>query len=139
MKKVRLTTTKLTFVLALLFFAYLIWVAGYGTYYDYQPVEEISLTARKEAPLKVIEDSTLSFLIWNMGYGGLGKESDFFFDDGGFFVSGDKMIRSEEAWVTKNIRGANDFIAKTPVDFYLLQEVDVESKRSYFNLSLIHI
>jgi len=136
MNKALLTTTKLTFVIVLLFFVYLLWVAGYGTYYDYQPVEEINLTARKEASLKVIEDSTLSFLIWNMGYGGLGKESNFFFDDGGFFMSGDKMIRSEEAWVNKNIKGANEFISKIPADFYLLQEVDVESKRSYFNNQL---
>jgi len=136
MNKALLTTTKFTFTFVLLFFAYLLWVAGYGTYYDYQPVDEINLTARKEAPLKVIEDTTLSFLIWNMGYGGLGKESDFFFDAGGFFTSGDGMIRSEEAWVEKNIKGANDFIAKTPADFYLLQEVDLESKRSYFNNQL---
>ncbi len=136
MKKLLLTITKLTFSLALLFFVYLLWIAGAGTYYDYQPVETIALEARKEAPLKLIEDSTLSFLIWNMGYGGLGKESDFFYDDGGFFSAGDKMVRSKEEWVNKNIQGANDFIAKTPADFYLLQEVDVESKRSYFNNQL---
>ncbi len=136
MKKVLLTTSKFTLTFVLLCFAYLIWVAGSGTYYDYQPTEVIDLNARKTAPLKVIEDSTLSFLIWNMGYGGLGKESDFFYDDGGFFSSGDKMIRVKEEWVNKNIQGANDFIAKTPADFYLLQEVDVESKRSYFNNQL---
>lgn len=136
MKKLLLTTTKFTLVFVLLFLFYIIWVAGSGTYYDYQPVEEVGLNARKEAPLKVIEDSTLSFLIWNMGYGGLGKESDFFYDDGGFFSAGDKMVRGKEEWIKKNIQGANAFIAKTSADFYLLQEVDVESKRSYFNNQL---
>ena len=136
MKKLLLTTTKFIGLAALLFFIYLSWVAGSGTYYDFQPVEEIALDARTQAPLKVIEDSTVSFLIWNMGYGGLGKESDFFYDDGGFFSAGDKMVRTAEIHVQKNIQGANEFIKKTPADFYLLQEVDVESKRSYFNNQL---
>ena len=106
MKKALLTTSKITLAFVLLFFAYLLWIASTGTYYDYQPTEIVELNARKTAPLKVIEDSTLSFLIWNMGYGGLGKESDFFYDDGGFFSSGDKMIRVEEEWVDKNIQCA---------------------------------
>lgn len=136
MKNLFLTTTKLTGSFFLLFFIYLLWVAGTGTYGDYQPTEIIELTARKEAPTKVIEDSTLSFLTWNMGYGGLGAESDFFYDDGGFFTSGDKMIRVAEEHVNKNIKGANQFLGNTAADFYLLQEVDVESKRSYFNNQL---
>ena len=136
MKNLFLTTTKFIAALAVLFLVYILWVAGSGTYYDFQPKEVIDLKPRKEAAKKVIQDSTLSFLIWNMGYGGLGKESNFFFDDGGFFVSGDKMIHVDEKYVLKNIKGATDFLATTPVDFYLLQEVDVNSKRSYYNNQL---
>lgn len=136
MKKALISTTKFAGVFLLLFLLYIVWVLGHGTYTDFQPIEEIELASEKESPLKIIEDSTLSFIIWNVGYGGLGAESDFFFDDGGFFTSGDKMIITPENYVNKNIKGATAFLANTPADFYLLQEVDVESNRSYYRNQL---
>ena len=136
MKKYFIATTKFTGGFIFLFFLYILWVAGYGTFTDYQPVDKIPLTAHKKAATKIIEDSTLSFITWNMGYGGLGAESNFFYDDGGFFSSGNKMIRTPAEYVNKNIKGATDFLASNKADFYLLQEVDVESKRSYYRNQL---
>lgn len=114
-----------------LFMMYIIIVLAHGTMTDFQPKNVIPLTATQLATEKVIQDSVLSFVIWNVGFGGLGKESDFFYDDGRFFMPGDKMIHTDKQYVEKNIKGATQFIANTKADFFLFQEVDYNSKRSH--------
>ncbi len=66
----------------------------------------------------------LTVYTWNIGYGGLGKESDFFMDGG-------KMVNppSQET-VEKNLAGIGAFIQDTPADVWLLQEVDLNSART---------
>lgn len=97
----------------------------YATLTDFQPPEkeDVSSVGNNDAPLT----DTLSLMSWNIGYGGLGAESDFFYDGG-------KSVISPRAWVDKNIAGARqtllDYADST--DFFLLQEVDVSSKRSYY-------
>jgi len=61
---------------------------------------------------------------WNIGYGGLGAESDFFMD-GGSMVS----PPSQDA-IRKNLEGIRAFVASTPADAWLFQEVDVNSART---------
>jgi endonuclease/exonuclease/phosphatase family metal-dependent hydrolase len=70
---------------------------------------------------------TLRILIWNVGYCGLGAEMDFF-NDGG------KMVRPKEEQVAGYLKAVSMFLGtmKDSVDFALLQEVDRNSKRSYF-------
>lgn len=85
-----------------------------------------------KAALPLIEKDVLTFANWNVGYGGLGKESSFFYDAGGFLTSKGKMIRAPKTNVEKNIKGAVSFIQDNDVDFYLFQEVDKNSKRSYY-------
>ncbi|MBR9919203.1 MAG: endonuclease/exonuclease/phosphatase family protein [Bacteroidetes bacterium] len=111
---------------------YVLVVLIHGTMTDYQPKAEIPLEADVNGnPESVISDSLLSFLIWNVGYGGLGSESDFFYDKGGMFFSGGRMIRPTESLAKKNIDGAAATLSAIDADFYLLQEVDYDSKRSY--------
>ncbi|MCS6935449.1 MAG: endonuclease/exonuclease/phosphatase family protein [Chitinophagales bacterium] len=97
---------------------------GIITRYRPKPVEIAEITP----PLKTdtpAYDSVYTFLIWNVGYGGLGKEVDFFYDGG-------KMVTSPLEHVLKNNRGLTDFLkSHNDVDFILLQEVDRNSKRSY--------
>ncbi len=104
---------------------------AHGTFTDFQPEESISLDVDQANDSKVIADSSLSFVIWNVGYGGLGEESDFFYDNGGFLTSAGKMVRAPKENVEKNIDGALAFLGKKEADFYMLQEVDYNSKRSY--------
>ena len=75
------------------------------------------------------DGDSFSIVSWNIGYGSLGKESDFFMDGG-------QQSRPEsQQTVDKNIEGiirqlrpdGKDWMA----DFMLLQEVDSGSKRSY--------
>jgi len=66
-----------------------------------------------------------SIMTWNIGYGGLGKEMDHFYEGG-------SMTRPPEGLGKKYIGGIGDFIGqKDSVDFVLLQEVDFGSNRSF--------
>ena len=60
---------------------------------------------------------TLSVMIWNLGYGGLGAESDFVSD------GGDHLLPPDRATVAKNISGVRRFLEGADVDVVLLQEV----------------
>lgn len=115
-----------------LFLLYVVSVLAYGTLTDWQPEGNTTVEAVQNASEAVMTDSTLSVVIWNVGYAGLGEESDFFYDTGGFFTDGGHMIRAETEMVEKNIDGMQLFTTSTAADVFLFQEVDVHSKRSYF-------
>lgn len=118
------------FLLTLLL--YFFWIFLYGWFSDWQPEEGPSPLATVQTSEKpLVADSLLRFVIWNVGYGGLGSESDFFYDDEGMWYSGSSMVRSPRLLVEKNLRGAVDFLKNTQADFFLLQEVDIVSKRSH--------
>lgn len=89
-----------------------------------ETVNVVNAQSKAENP-NVLADSSFSFMIWNVGYGGLGKEVDFFYDGG-------KMVTSPKEHVLKNNEGMKNFFATTKdVDFIMLQEVDRNSKRSW--------
>lgn len=123
---------KTTVILVLIFLLYVGGVLLHGTLTDWQPEAELPATTLQTATETVIADSVISLAIWNIGYTGLGEESDFFYDNGGFFLSGGHMIRPEEELVNKNREGALLFARSTDADFFLFQEVDLDSRRSYY-------
>ena len=67
----------------------------------------------------------LDVLIWNIGYGGLGKDSDFFMDGGENVKSADKHT------VEMNLDAMAQTVNKLQPDILMLQEVDSNSFRSY--------
>lgn len=104
----------------------LLWVGGnlvYGTLTDFKPPkeEQIAISAvNAQRP-----DSIITILDWNIGYCGLGEESDFFYDGG-------STVRMEQSIVQKNLNGImNTLKYYDEVDIMLLQEVDTLSKRSW--------
>lgn len=101
-------------------------VVGVLTKFRPQPVEEATLTPPPSAqPKAMVEDTVLSFLIWNIGYAGLGAEADYFYDGG-------KTVTSPRNLVEKNREGIKAYLSdNSHTDFVLLQEVDRCSKRSY--------
>lgn len=111
---------------------YVVVVLIQGTLTDYQPEDTLPIAVTQNADKEVISDSVLTFMLWNIGYGGLGAEADFFYDDGGFLFAGNSMVRPTKELVEKYTNGALNLVKSTPADFYLLQEVDFNSKRSYF-------
>ena len=74
---------------------------------------------------KVDKSNELKLLTWNVGYGGLDERQDCYFD-GGKGVDGE----SKEV-VNENILAMKNKIAEIDPDIFYLQEVDVDSKRSY--------
>lgn len=111
---------------------YIIGALSYGTMFDFQPEDVISLVPEQTAESEMIEDSTLTFTTWNIGYGGLGAEANFFFDKEGMLRSNGKMIRPPKNLVEKYVEGMKNFVREYPTDFMLFQEVDRHSKRSYY-------
>ena len=112
--------------------AYVIFVLARGTAVDWQPAGVTSVTTYpvREKP-DTIRDSILNFVTWNIGYGGLGADADFFLDAGGFFVSHGKMVHSPKDHVERYMRGIKEQLGALKTEFILLQEVDSLSARSY--------
>jgi len=94
------------------------------TEYQPDPIEPVEVAG---APSLQIDSTTMfSVMIWNIGYGGLGKEMDFFYDGG-------KRVRPEKSYFDQSITGIGNLLREhDSVDFILLQEVDRNSKRSYY-------
>lgn len=97
----------------------------YALITDYKPDEKEILSV-SENPA-ILEDSlTITLLSWNMGYAGLDNEMDFFFD------GGTKVITPENKCL-ENLIGIGNFLSNNDsIDLIFLQEVDKDSKRSYY-------
>ena len=94
------------------------------TLMDYKPgkVETISLSS-KTTRLDV--SKALKILSWNIGYAGLNKEMDFFYDGG-------KMVRPLQKQVEENLADiCSTLQTLKDADFIFLQELDIDSRRSY--------
>lgn len=65
----------------------------------------------------------LTVYTWNIGYAGLDANTDFFMDGG-------STVNPSKDAVTENLAAISDFIASHEADAWLLQEVDVHSKRT---------
>ena len=104
----------------------LVWVGGnliYGTLTDFKPPKEEQL--KIEAVSAQRPDSIIQIFNWNIGYCGLGEESDFFYDGG-------STVRMDQSIVQKNLNGVmNTLKYYDEADIFLLQEVDTLSKRSW--------
>jgi endonuclease/exonuclease/phosphatase family metal-dependent hydrolase len=105
---------------------YFVGVLIYGSLREFKPQTMEKLPIKSVNSNVIPIHKNLSLLTWNLGYGGLGKEMDFFYEGG-------KMVRPEEFLCQKYIRGIVDAIAANDsVDFFLFQEVDFNSRRSYY-------
>ena len=125
---------KILLALAILFGAVLLCVAALFTYLtitEFRPEPVEALTA--EQPLSTtpgaapLDKDSFTVLSWNIGYCGLGKESDFFMD------GGSQVHPLSQELVEKNFAGIAQEIQARNADFTLLQEVDADSTRSGIN------
>jgi endonuclease/exonuclease/phosphatase family metal-dependent hydrolase len=97
------------------------------TQYRPKPIEDVTVISAKTpvAGPSIISDSSFTFLIWNLGYGGLGAEVDFFYDGG-------KMVTSPKEHVEKNNLGMVELLKQNKdADFLMFQEADRHGKRSW--------
>lgn len=91
--------------------------------YNPQPMEVVAESSDGDS---INVEDTLKVVSWNIGYAGLDKNMDFFYENG-------HQVRPSEAKVNDNLQGISDFLKKNDdVDFFILQEVDSSAKRSYY-------
>lgn len=88
------------------------------------PRETISVDRFSNSLPQVQAGQTMTIYSWNIGYAGLGKDSDFFMD-GGTMVN-----PPSQKTVEKNIAAILDYIQTQSADAWLLQEVDRDSART---------
>lgn len=86
---------------------------------DRQEAEHASVLAGEAA----VTGGQLTVYTWNIGYAGLGADTDFFMDGG-------SHVNPTAAEVEQNLSAIQDFIASQASDAWLLQEVDVRSART---------
>lgn len=92
---------------------------------DYQPKSVEVLIHNEKNEVSFPEKDTFDLISWNIGYAGLGKEMDFFYDGG-------KKVRPTKELNRKYMDGIKTFVADhRDVDYFLIQEVDIKSKRSH--------
>jgi len=100
----------------------------YGTITRFQPaaVEPVAVQGQQSTVNgRLNSDSTITFMTWNIGYGGLGAEMDFFYDSG-------KRVITPEEWCKKYVAGINETVKQNgDADFIFIQEADRKGKRSW--------
>lgn len=97
----------------------------YVTLGEYKPGAVLPMQINKQRESMVAADELLSMTTFNIGYAGLDRDTDFFFDGG-------TMSRAiSKQRVESNLAGILEFLSAIDSDFYLLQEVDENSSRSY--------
>lgn len=92
---------------------------------DYRPPKELKLSISKDQEKTLQKGSKVSILTYNIGYGGMDKDQDFFMDGG----TGSRSSSKEKTM--ENIKGVVDFAKSQETDFVFIQEVDVNATRSY--------
>ena len=91
---------------------------------EYRPPKVTPLPAPKDGQTLSLKDS-FRLLTWNIGFAGFDKTMDFFMDGG-------KMVRPRNReQVIKNMNGIKKVLDTQKAEVYFLQEVDLDSSRSY--------
>lgn len=93
---------------------------------EYRPEQKERIKISGKSPKKIGKDQEISVLTWNVGYGALSETEDFFMDGG-------KNVRPEDASLIKtNVQAMKKVLKKSQAQVVFLQEVDQNSKRSYY-------
>ncbi|MCR5213716.1 MAG: endonuclease [Eubacterium sp.] len=108
---------------------------GWMTAVEYRPedVEKVEINTVTGQGQKLIQGSSLKVMTWNIGYGALGDDADFFMD------GGESVMTTIPERVDVNLAGVAGNISSNDPDIVFLQEVDLNSKRSYFNDELLYL
>jgi endonuclease/exonuclease/phosphatase family metal-dependent hydrolase len=93
----------------------------------YRPDKPETAAMKGNAPDITVTDSVFTLLSWNIGYFGLGKDCDFFYDGG-------RMTRPSKTQYQQYSGNALEYLRQIRgIDFFFLQEVDLDSRRSYYD------
>ena len=100
---------------------------GWLTAVEYKPadIEDIRITSMNPQQKKLKAGDSIDLMAWNIGYAALGDNADFFMDGG-------KMVYSaDEARVRENLNAIVNEVKANDPDLLLIQEIDLNSDRSY--------
>jgi endonuclease/exonuclease/phosphatase family metal-dependent hydrolase len=106
---------------------------GWLTITDYRPKAALPAKTSGNTPVIAVTDSIFTIKTWNIGYFGLGKDCDFFYDGG-------KMTRPTRTQYIEYSQNALKHLEEAEkADFYFFQEVDFYSRRSYYDDQLARL
>ena len=99
---------------------------GYLTIAEYRPddTEDLVVETGNQAPAAVSVGDRLRIVSWNVGYGALGDNADFFMD------GGSSVYTADEARIRQNLAGITAKLEDLAPQVIFLQETDVSSSRS---------
>lgn len=127
MKNIFRNTLILLTIIIIAIILYIVGIVLINVFYEYKPENTSVLVHHPTKEIKGADSLSFSILSWNIGYGGLGKDMDFFYDGG-------KKVRPEKEQYQTYFAGILKEIASLgSIDFLLFQEVDTNSKRSYYD------
>jgi len=93
---------------------------------EFSPAKQVTPEIKGNGRVLDPSKRDFTFFIWNIGYAGLGREQDFFYDGG-------KMVMPGWEPCARNFDGIKKQLnAIDTVDFIFLQETDVYAKRSWY-------
>ena len=98
---------------------------GVFTVTEYKPEDMETVIADHAAEAVLETGKPLTLVSWNVGYGALGDNADFFMDGGTAVYTADK------ARLESNLEGIRGRLIALNPDLIILQEVDINSSRSY--------
>lgn len=101
-------------------------VVAYLTVDEFKPQDEEVLEIAGESSAVISKGKSIRIMSWNLGYGALGDNCDFFMDGGKMVYTADKQR------VIENLDSIDVEINKISPDILLTQETDLNSARSYF-------
>ena len=91
---------------------------------EYKPADRATLDVEGKAQQTLAEGDSLTIVTWNIGYGALGDNADFFMD------GGKSVMTASKDRVKLNMAGILEELGKMDSDIVFLQEVDRDSTRS---------
>ena len=98
---------------------------GVFTVAEYRPADTETVIAGHETEAVLETGKPLTVVSWNCGYGALGDNADFFMDGGSSVYTADRDR------VSGNLAGIAEKLSALSPDIVILQEIDINSSRSY--------
>lgn len=92
---------------------------------DYKPPKEVKLSINNNQKSTLQKGDKVSILTYNIGYGGMDKDQDFFMDGG----KGSRSTSKEKTM--ENLKGMVDYAKSQETDIVFIQEADVNATRSF--------
>lgn len=100
---------------------------------EYRPKPEEPLDLQNTISEQINLSETLTIMTFNIGYAGLGKDEDFVMDGG-------TKGRADAIEIVEGyLNGITTLLEENQADIYLLQEVDLHARRSYYINQVEHI